>query len=178
MRAATEAASETKPLVTNAAPERPARSDRGALPIARLARLAVTAVAVLALFRLVRPDDVRRATVLIRAVGWPLGLVLLPTLVALGLDAAGWRAILRELGYLVPWRRLLELRLSVEALVLAVPGGSLAGEAAKLALLSRRWSVPATTAGATLALTKAHLISTDALYLGAAAIWLALDAAR
>jgi uncharacterized membrane protein YbhN (UPF0104 family) len=151
-----------------------ARSGR----ISRALRLAVAAAAVLALFHLVRPEDFRRAAGLIASVGWPLVLVLLPTLAALGLDAAGWRAILGELGYPVPWRRMLELRLSVEALVLAVPGGSLAGEAAKLALLTRRWSVPPTRAGATLALTKAYLISTDAIYLGIAGVWLALDVAR
>jgi uncharacterized membrane protein YbhN (UPF0104 family) len=133
-------------------------------------RLVLVGLAVWALSRLISTEDVSRARVLIARVGWPLGWVLLPTAVALGLDAAGWRFILVTLGYRVPWLRMLTLRLSVEALVLALPGGSVAGEVAKVALLDRRGGVPPARGAASLALTKACLFTTDAVYLGVAAV--------
>src|SRR5882724_3580807 len=106
-----------------------------------LLRLALAVAVVLVLSRLVRAGDVERALDMVGRAGWPLALVLAPTLVAMSLDALGWRAILSTLGHAVPWRRMLELRLSVEALVLALPGVSVAGEAAKVALLRRRAGV-------------------------------------
>ena len=65
---------------------------------------------------------------------------------------------------------MLELRLSVEAIVLAMPGGSVAGEAAKIALLERRAEVPLAAGAASLALTKLQLIASDALYLSLAGL--------
>jgi uncharacterized membrane protein YbhN (UPF0104 family) len=133
-------------------------------------RLAVVGIAAATLIHFIRAEDVHRARVLVTQVGWPLALVLLPTLLALSLDAAGWELLLSVLGHTVSWRRMLELRLSVEALVLALPGGSLAGEVAKVALLGRRTGVPASRGGASLALTKASLITSDGLYLAVAAV--------
>jgi glycosyltransferase 2 family protein len=148
------------------APRRRAALVRGLLLIAAL----------VALSRLVRGHDLRQAVALIRHVGWPLALVVLPTLLAMGLDAAGWGGILRALGTPVRWSRMLELRVSVEALVLLLPGGSVAGEAAKMALLNRRAGVPVPRAVASLALTKGYLVATDGAYLAMAAVWAALDA--
>lgn len=142
--------------------------------VASLLRLAVGALALLALSRVIRSGDLRRALEMVRGVGWPLFLVLLPTPIAMMLDAYGWRAILATLGHSVGWGRLVELRLSVEAIVLAMPGGSVAGEAAKVSLLDRRARVPLTTGAASLALTKLLLIATDAAYLAFIAIALGL----
>ncbi|HXJ23966.1 MAG TPA: lysylphosphatidylglycerol synthase domain-containing protein [Polyangia bacterium] len=143
---------------------------------AALVRAFLLLLALLALSRLIRGHDLRQALALIRRVGWPLGLVVVPTLVAMGLDAAGWGGILLALGTRVRWVRMLELRLSVEALVLLLPGGSVAGEAAKMALLNRRAGVPLPRAVASLALTKGYLVATDGAYLALAAVWAALDA--
>jgi uncharacterized membrane protein YbhN (UPF0104 family) len=143
---------------------------------AALFRALLLVVALVALSRLIRGHDLRQAWTLIRDVGWPLGLVVLPTLIAMGLDAAGWGGILLALGTRVPWSRMLELRVSVEALVLLLPGGSVAGEAAKMALLNRRAGVPLPRAVASLALTKGYLVATDGAYLALAATWAALDA--
>jgi len=145
--------------------------------------LALLLVALFALSRLIHRDDLAQALDLIRRVGWPLALVLLPTLVAMGLDVTGWRLILRALGASARWRTLFELRLSVEALVLLLPGGSLAGEPAKAAFLTRRSDVSLPHAVSSLALTKAYLITTDGVYLAIAAAWatadlLLLDGAR
>jgi len=143
---------------------------------AALVRGLLLLLALLALSRLIRGHDLRQAVTLIRDVGWPLGLVVLPTLFAMGLDAAGWGGILTALGTHVRWRRMLELRVSVEALVLLLPGGSVAGEAAKMALLTRRAGVPLPRAVASLALTKGYLVATDGAYLALAATWAALEA--
>lgn len=158
--------------LTEADPSSVPRHGRTARVFEPVVRLAVLAVALLALVHfLVRPRDLAHARALLGSVGWPLALVLLPTLVAMAVDAVGWRFIIRALGHVVSVRRLLELRLSVEALVLALPGGSLAGEVAKIALLSRRTGVPSARVGASLALTKACLFLTDGLYLGVATLW-------
>jgi uncharacterized protein (TIRG00374 family) len=136
----------------------------------------LSGLAILALSRLVRPADVARAASLVAHTGWPLGLVLLPTAVAMFLDARGWQLILRTLGARVRLPTMVELRLSVEAVVHALPGGALAGEALKLALLGRRAGVPLTVGGASTALTKACLIGAESIYLalGAAAAGIAL----
>jgi uncharacterized protein (TIRG00374 family) len=148
-------------------------SIRSVLPT--LTRLALLALALFGLSRLVHGSDLTQALGLIRQVGWPLALVLLPTLVAMGLDVTGWQLILRALGASVRWRALFELRLSVEALVLLLPGGSVAGEPAKAALLTRRTDVSLPHAVASLALTKAYLVLTDGVYLTIAATWAAAD---
>ena len=139
-----------------------------------LLRLALAALALVALARLLRATDLARAASMVARAGWPLALVPVPTLLAMSLDAHGWRALLATLGHQVRWRRMLELRLSVEAIVLALPGGSVAGEAAKVALLRRRAGIPLTAGAASLALTKLLLIASDAAYLAliAVALWL------
>jgi uncharacterized protein (TIRG00374 family) len=143
---------------------------------AALVRGLLLALALVALSRLIQGHDLRQAVTLIRRVGWPLALVVVPTLLAMGLDALGWGGILRALGTPVRWSRMLELRVSVEALVLLLPGGSVAGEAAKLALLTRRAGVALPRAVASLALTKGYLVATDGAYLALAAVWAGLDA--
>src|SRR5450432_388205 len=145
--------------------------------VLRLLRFALATAALIALTRLIHPADIARARDLIGRVGWPLALVLIPTLVTMAMDAAGWRLILAVLGRPVAWRRMLELRLSVEAVTLALPGGSAAAEGIKLALLRRRLGVPIAVGGASLALGKGYLIGAEALYLAMAAVWLTLDAA-
>lgn len=149
------------------------QSFRGVLPT--LARLLLLGLALYGLSRLIHGNDLTQALGLIRQVGWPLALVLLPTLVAMGLDVTGWRLILLALGASVRWRSLFELRLSVEALVLLLPGGSVAGEPAKAALLTRRTRVSLPHAVASLAVTKAYLILTDGVYLTIAAAWATTD---
>jgi uncharacterized protein (TIRG00374 family) len=140
----------------------------------RLLRLALVAVALVALSRLIHGGDLPRAVELVSHVGWPLAFVLLPTAVAMTLDARGWQMILRTLGQSLRYGSMVELRMSVEAVVLSLPGGALAGEALKMALLNRRADVPLTTGGASLALTKACLIGAESLYILIAAAWVGI----
>lgn len=158
------------------APVTPRRPRRHPLPT--LARLTLLGAALFGLTRLIHGEDLTRALALIRRVGWPLLLVLLPTLAAMAADVTGWRLILGALGAPVRWARLYSLRLSVEALVLLLPGGSVAGEAAKAALLTRRARVSLPDAVASLALTKAYLVATDGVYLALAALWACADVLR
>jgi uncharacterized membrane protein YbhN (UPF0104 family) len=130
--------------------------------------------AVLGVARLIHPSDLARAQALVRRVGWPIVLVPLPTLIAMALDARGWQLVLSTLARKVRYRQMFELRLSVEAIVLALPGGALAGEAAKVALLRRRAAVPVPTGGASLALTKGLLVGAESAYLAISATWVGL----
>jgi len=148
-------------------PDHPTRRQRALLLVLRAA---VVVGLIVLLARLIHPGDLARARVLVGQMRWTLALVLLPTLIAMSIDALGWRMILRTLGHRVRWRRMLELRLSVEAIVLAMPGGSVAGEAAKVALLERRAEVPLAAGAASLALTKLQLIASDVLYMLVAGI--------
>jgi uncharacterized membrane protein YbhN (UPF0104 family) len=167
-------------MTAGAADVAPSKSTSAAMPETRrslgprLLRLALVGVTLVALSRLIHRGDAGRAVELVSNVGWPLALVLLPTAVAMTLDARGWQAILRTLRQSVRFEALFELRLSVEAVVLSLPGGALAGEALKVALLNRRADVPMTTGGASLALTKACLIGAESLYITIAAAWVGL----
>jgi uncharacterized protein (TIRG00374 family) len=173
MAPARDATFDLGPPPTTMAAETSPRPRRA--PAAILIRLALLGAALFGLTRLIHGDDLTLALALIRRVGWPLLLVLLPTLVAMAMDVTGWRLILGALGTPVRWMRLFGLRLSVEALVLLLPGGSVAGEAAKAALLTRRTHVPLPQAVASLALTKGYLVLTDGVYLALAALWASAD---
>jgi uncharacterized protein (TIRG00374 family) len=129
------------------------------------ARLVVLAVGTVAVVQLLRGTDLVHARALVERAGWPLLLVLLPTAVAMGVDAQGWRYILRALGQDVGWPALVRARLAVESIVLAAPGGPVAGEALKVGLLRWRANVPLAAGAASLALTKACLWGGESIYL-------------
>jgi uncharacterized membrane protein YbhN (UPF0104 family) len=122
------------------------------------------------LFRAVGAGEWRRGLALVSRAGWPLILVLLATPAALGCDAMGWRRILSNLGSPIAWARLWRIRLIAEAVVLAMPGGSVVAEAGKLALLGRTGGVPASRAAASLVLARATHMTAAALYLCATSV--------
>jgi uncharacterized membrane protein YbhN (UPF0104 family) len=138
------------------------------------ARLAAGVAVLLVVVRAAGSVDVARAAATIEDAGAWLALVPLPTLAAMALDAEAWRRILIALGQRRPWRALLALRLGVESVVLAVPGGAVAGEAMKLTLLGRRLAIPLPLGAASLTVTKTLLTAAAAVYLGAAALTFAL----
>jgi glycosyltransferase 2 family protein len=90
----------------------------------------------------------------------------------MALDARGWQLVVTALGHRTRYPQILEIRLSVEAIVLALPGGALAAEAAKAALLRRRAGVPLATGACSLALGKGLLVGAESIYLGITAAWL------
>jgi uncharacterized protein (TIRG00374 family) len=128
-------------------------------------RVGLFLVGVFAIVELVRAADLARVTAMVRHAGWPLALVLLPTGLAMAVDAEGWRLILSALGQRVGWWTLLRARLAVESIVLAMPGGPVAGEAVKVGMLNWRAGVPAAAGTASLAITKACLWGSECVYL-------------
>jgi uncharacterized membrane protein YbhN (UPF0104 family) len=128
-------------------------------------RVGLFSVGVFAIVELVRAADLARVTELVRHAGWPLALVLVPTGLAMAVDAEGWRLILGALGHRVGWWALLRARLAVESIVLAMPGGPVAGEAVKVGMLSWRAGIPPAAGTASLAITKACLWGSESVYL-------------
>ena len=133
-------------------------------------RLLVGVGVLAAVLRMVGAGDPARLIHRVGQAGWWLALVPVPTLVAMSLDVVGWQALLRLLGHPVAWLRLLAVRLSVEAVVLAAPGGSVAGEPLKASLLRSRLGVPLRAGAASLVLTKALVTASASIYLGLAAL--------
>jgi uncharacterized membrane protein YbhN (UPF0104 family) len=129
-------------------------------------RAGLVAAALFAIGRCVGARDFARGLALVRATGWRAILVLLATPIALTFDALGWRQILRNLGASVQWLSLTRIRLISEAVVLALPGGAIVAEAAKLTLLRRASDVSPSVAAASLALARALHLAGAAAYLG------------
>jgi hypothetical protein len=136
----------------------------------RLFLLVFIAVLTVAALRFLRMSDLSRAFEVVRHVGWPMAIVLLPTGLTMSLDAKGWQLILATVGNRVRWRALLPVRLAAESLVLSIPGGALAAEAAKLSLLRASTGVPFVPGTASLGLAKASHIRGEAVYLAVAAV--------
>jgi uncharacterized membrane protein YbhN (UPF0104 family) len=128
-------------------------------------RIAVFVVGAAAVFQLLRSANFQHVGALVQRAGWPLLFVLLPTGIAMAVDAEGWRLVLRALGHSLSWAPLLRARLAVESIVLSAPAGPIAGEAMKVGLLSWRAGVPVAAGTASLALTKAYLWASEAVYL-------------
>src|SRR5690349_1576761 len=81
--------------------------------------------------------DIAGAWRAIATVGPLLALGLVPYLGQIALDALAWRTLLGALDHRVAWHRLIRIRLSTEAVLQSMPGGSLIGESLKPYLLNR-----------------------------------------
>lgn len=127
--------------------------------------------------RVLRQGHLEEAWGLLRQLGWKSPLVLLPYLVAIALDTAGWRAILRQLGQPVGFLRMLRVRIATESLLLGLPGGSILAETLKPVLLLRD-GVEVQVTAASLAAKKAFQVGSQGLYffLAAAFAWRPLGA--
>ena len=96
--------------------------------------------------------------------GW-LPLVLLPFVVGMACDAGSMWLMLRSLGWRLPYRQVVRLRMAAEGALFTLPAGSIAAEALKPVLLRRRCGVPL-SAGATVVLVnKSFIVLTNAVYL-------------
>ena len=115
-------------------------------------------------------SDVRGAIPVIVAAGPLLVLGLVPFLLQIALDALAWRTLLGGLGDRVGWRRLIEIRLSTEAVLLSMPGGSLIGESLKPYLLHRLAALPLAHTIASVGIKRCLLAVAEAAYLGIALI--------
>ncbi len=107
-----------------------------------LARLLPVLLSLGLLAWVLRSADVGRALGLVRSLGWRLPLLLLPNLVAVLAEAAGWWISFVRLGSRPRFRGLLGVRVVVDALMLGLPSGSVVSETVQPYLLKRRCGVP------------------------------------
>lgn len=128
-------------------------------------RAAATMVALAVVLRLLVSADLGRSLALIRTTGPRLLLVLLPFLLGMTLDTLCWRTILRAVGAPVKFLPLWRVRIGVEALVLTMPGGTVAAEVLKPVLLARTQGVPIPTGAASVTVKKALYFCADAVYM-------------
>lgn len=133
-------------------------------------RWIATAIALAVFVNVVATADLGRAWGLVSRIGPPIALVALPYLLIIGFDALAWRWVFAILGRDLAFHRLFSVRLATEAILLSFPGGAILAETLKPWLLLRREGVPVAETTATLAAKKVLLVSTQSLYLGAAAI--------
>jgi hypothetical protein len=108
---------------------------------------------------------------------WAL-VALAPFLVSTAFDAAGMTLLMRALGRVVPFGRMLAIRIATEALHLTVPAGFLVADSTTAVLLQARSGVPLRE-GAVLAVARKWLVMrAHAIYIGLGALcgWGALSA--
>jgi len=89
----------------------------------------------------------------------------LPYLGVVALEVAGWKTILGSLEQPVSFTRLLHIRLAVEAVARAIPGGAIGVEGLKLFLVSTHCNVPPSKTAVSLSVLKILVVATHALYL-------------
>jgi uncharacterized protein (TIRG00374 family) len=140
-------------------------------PIERTLRWLFWFAGVAAFVVVLARSDVRGALPVIAAAGLLLALGLVPFLFQIALDALAWRTLLGALGARVRWRRLIEIRLATEAVLLSMPGGSLIGESLKPYLLHRLAALPPAQTIASVGIKRCLLAFAEAAYLGIALLF-------
>jgi hypothetical protein len=142
-----------------------------------LARLLPAMLSLGLLAWILRSADVGRALGLVRSLGWYLPLLVLPNLVAVLAEGAGWWASFVRLGSRPRFPRLLAVRVVVDALMLGLPSGSVVSETVQPYLLKRRCGVPLETAIVATVARKFFVVVSHGLFLGLATLlaWPLLD---
>ena len=143
---------------------------RGRPRWATTARWAVLALALAALWNTLRHAELRRATSLVAAIGAPILLVLVPWLLAMTCQAAGYARILAVLGRSVSLPRLLSVLVSAEAVLMSFPAGQALAESLNPYLRERRCGVPVPEGLAAVAAKKTLIVLSNGLYMGVAVV--------
>ena len=137
---------------------------------ARLATTAASAaLAAWLLWRTFGEVDASAVTTLLSRTGAILVLPLLAYLLTMTVDSLGWKRLLSALGWAAPLRRLVPLRVSIEAIQLSLPWGSVISESLTPALLRRGIGLSLSEAIAATAARKCLFGSTQAGFLALAA---------
>jgi len=125
-----------------------------------------------------RSADVGRALSLVNSLGFRLPLLLLPNLAAFLAETTGWWLAFARLGPRPALRRLLAVRVMVDALMLGLPSGSLMSETVQPYLLKRRCGVTMETGIVATVARKFFVVSSHGLFLATATVlaWPVLDA--
>jgi len=139
--------------------DRPTRSIRS-----RLFYWSAFALAMLLFACLLDTSQISAALTLLSLRGPSILWALLPYLAVVALETAAWKTILGCLDQPVPFGRLLHVRLAIEAVARAIPGGTVAAEGLKLYLLNTYCAVPLSQAAVSLSVLKILLVATQALY--------------
>ena len=173
----------SSPLRGEAAPNDP---NGGPTPAARprarwatVARWGFFAIAALALWNTLRHAELGRAASLALGSGPKVALVVVPFLLAMLLQTAGYACILAAVGQArsgvraraSAYFRLLSVVLSTEAVLLSVPAGAALAETINPYLLKRRLGVPISEGLAAGAAKKAAIVFTNGLYIGIAVVF-------
>jgi hypothetical protein len=146
---------------------------------ARLARWALLAAAGAALWNTLRHAELRRAGALALGVGPKIALVVVPFLIAMMLQTAGYARLLAVVGRARPrvaglrarataYLRLLSVMLSSEAVLMSIPAGAALAETINPYLLKRRLGIPLTEGLAAVAAKKGVVVFANGLYIALA----------
>ncbi len=124
-----------------------------------------------------RSADVGRALGLVQSLGFWLPFLLLPNLVAFLADTGGWWLSFARLGRRPRFRRLLAVRVMVDALMLGLPSGSVVSETVQPYLLKRRCGVPTESGIVASVARKFFVVVSHGLFLGLSTLlaWPLLD---
>jgi hypothetical protein len=117
-----------------------------------------------------RDTEPQRVASLLERVGGAGLLLLVPQLLALMVESAGWQLAFRRMGSWLPYGGLLRARLGTEALAQTLPLGVLFCESLKPALLARNCGADLSTSLAGMAARKWLLIGSQSLYVGGFAV--------
>jgi glycosyltransferase 2 family protein len=137
-------------------------------------RLATTFASILLgaglLWTTFRNVDVAQVGALLARTGPAIVLPFAAYLITMSVDSLGWRRLLGSIGWPIAWRRLIALRVSIEAVQLSLPWGSVISESLTPALLRSRCSIPLAAGVAATAARKCLFGSTQAVFLLTAAL--------
>jgi uncharacterized protein (TIRG00374 family) len=126
----------------------------------------VFAIAGVVFIRVLQAAEVRSVYGLLKAIGPELILALVPYLLVVGFETAGWKAIVNVLTRSVSFLGLLVARLATELVQRVVPGGPVLAETLKPIILKNKMPVSETTA--TVALNKIVTVAMHGVYVGVA----------
>ena len=124
-----------------------------------------------------RSADVGRALGIVQSLGWRLPFLLLPNFAAFLAETGGWWISFARLGPRPRFRRLLAVRIMVDALMLGLPSGSVVAETVQPYLLKRRCGVPTETGIVASVARKFFVVVSHGLFLGLSTLlaWPLLD---
>jgi uncharacterized membrane protein YbhN (UPF0104 family) len=122
-------------------------------------------VALLILFRTFRQVEARSVEVLLRSTGPMVALSMLTYLLPIVSDTLGWQSLLARLADRPTLGKLLAVRLSLDAVQMTLPGGSVLSEALTPRLLKARCAILGSDALASMAARKCLFGLTQAVFL-------------
>lgn len=117
-----------------------------------------------------RQSEPARVGALLQRVGGAGFLLLVPHLLALMVESAGWQLAFQRMGRRLPFLGLLRARLATEALAQTLPLGVVISESIKPVLLARHCGADLSTSLAGMAARKWLLVGSQSLYVGGFAL--------